>query len=57
MPRFFCIRIFLTPEKDGKEIQIKLSRQEEFSLKRIKHAAFMEGPFHVLCLYATCIVT
>lgn len=57
MPRFFCIRIFLTSEKDGKEIQIKLTRQEEFSLKRIKHAAFMEGPFHVLCLYATCIVT
>lgn len=48
-----CLGIFLTPEKAGKEIQIKIMRQEESSLKRIADSACAEGAFDVLCLCAT----
>lgn len=48
-----CLGIFLTPEKAGKEIEIKITRQEESSLKRTTDSACAEGAFDALCLCAT----
>lgn len=58
-PRYCCIRIFLTPKKAAKEIQIKINgrNQGRIFLERIKTIAFEEGAFHVSCLCVTCIST
>lgn len=57
MPRFCCIRILKAHKKAGKEIQIKITWQEESSSKRMKPTGFVEGAFDVSYLCVTCSFT
>lgn len=52
MPRFCCIRIFLTLKKSVKEIQIKIMAAPRKNLpgKAWENVAFLEGAFDVLCM-------